>query len=302
MFVANKSHEIPLLTAMSNGRERHFSVIELSTRFPWFFVNTVTRDGPDSFLCSYCCAWEKELLQLCRPSADRVVLSVQQLSPSGGNGRWGFREISRVWQAEHAAGIEIAVLEDEAGQIFSGGFGAAPPVDLRNQTLIFVASDQVEKRRRKRAPTAKLANPLLHVGPPHPLHPVSAAELAKLLGHNEQFVLRLEEAGELFSVADAHPGRLFPMFQAWSGLNPAFMGHVLRALRCHRADLPPLEFFSQEDPQLQMLMPAEVLVGKIFFDRPLDAGAIEILLDGPDRRYSYVVAAAQSYATDSPTN
>lgn len=299
MFVANEICELPLLTALSGHQERHYSVMEITTRFPWFMVNVLVDAGGERYVRSFCCSWDRELVKLCMPSEGRVVRSVQQIvSADTPSAQWTIREIAKVWRAEYRGDLDVAVLEDTSGSVFSGIFGAAPPGDLKNQTLLFAAvAAQKRPKRRK-----KLPNPYLYAGKTDPLETVTASVLGEMMGGlDESAVAELESRGELFSMALAEPGdtKAFPAFQGWSCVPTGAIGRILNCLRRHRSDAPLIHFFTHASQKLDMLTPVEVLIGKLITERSVDAGATEILGDGFDRRLAYVVAAAECYAAET---
>lgn len=298
MFVGRQQCELPAMAVLDRRTDaRHYLAVEVSLRLPWFVVNTVLVAERKRFLQTHCCAWERDVADLCMPSPNRQVASIQQMSPvTHPPGGWAIRQISKVWRARRPDGTEEVVLEDDEGEAFSGAFGAPPAADLSDRQLLFSADppQKVADRRRRAVPGRPQVS--LVDRPGDLMAELTAKQLGELLGGvDEHAVSELESRGELFSVATDGIGR-YPAFQAWPTLPRHAIADVLKALRTYDTTVDAREFFWSLNPDLDMLGPVEVLVGALLRERAVHEDVPALLASSPEDRVRLVVAAAQAHA------
>ncbi len=132
-----------------------------------------------------------------------------------------------------------------------------------------------------------------------PISPLSADELGKALGVNEEAVRLREQAGELFSIVRLQRSRdrEYPAFQAWPGVAGEPLAQVLAILRDH-SGTAAYGFFTSPNEELAGLTPIEVLVARVTHPRKLDKHTASLLSAPNNERVEAVLEAASAYAAD----
>lgn len=130
-----------------------------------------------------------------------------------------------------------------------------------------------------------------------PISPLSADELGKALGVNEETVRLREQAGELFSIVrpQRNRGREYPAFQAWPGVAGEPLAQVLAILRPH-GGTAAYGFFTSPNEELVGLSPIEVLIARVTNARELDKHTALLLSAPANERIAVVMEAASAYA------
>ena len=300
MFVGRDVCELPVMAALDRRNDaRYYLAVELSIRLPWFVVNTVVLSDKQRYLQSMCCAWERDVADLCVTTDTRHVVSIQQMAPvDEPPGSWAIRHIAKVWRALRPDGTEEVVLQDNAGTEFSGAFGAAPSGDLSNRQLLFsleLAPKKPAAKRRSDMASPNAQAPVLH-RTVDPMSKLTADRLGHLLGGlDADAVIALESRGQLFSVI-VDGRRLYPAVQASPTLPRTAIADVLAVLKTYEASVDPHDFFASLCADLDLLSPIEVLLGGLLRARAVHEDVPQVLAASVDQRIRLVVAAAEAHA------
>lgn len=128
MFITNDVFEVPVPAALGRPGDHYFRTIELGVRCAWFTVTFQLADDPMRPLHTYCCSWDRQVLDLLRGDAGLVIASIQQLRPTGGRqAGWEMHNVRRIWTAwDSQQEMELLIFEDEQGCEFEGWLGEAP--------------------------------------------------------------------------------------------------------------------------------------------------------------------------------
>jgi hypothetical protein len=130
-----------------------------------------------------------------------------------------------------------------------------------------------------------------------PVAPLSAIELGRLLGLDDDSVRERERVGTLFSILRpaTKKGREYPAFQAWPGIAGEPLVRALTALA--PADgATAYGFFISVTDLLVGLSPIEVLLGKPLTAREYDTDATRLLNAPKEERLVAVEKAAAATA------
>lgn len=138
MFITNEVFEVPALAALGRLGDRYFRTIELSLRSAWFTVTFQLADDPMKLLHTYCCSWDRQILDWLRGDVGVVITSIQQLRPTGGRqAGWEMRDVRRIWTAwDSSQEMELLIFEDAQGAEYEGWLGEAPRGPLSQRTLV----------------------------------------------------------------------------------------------------------------------------------------------------------------------
>jgi hypothetical protein len=298
MFVAKSICEAPAMAALARNGDRFFHAMEISGFLPWFIVTATITEGDERYGWTVCCAWDRDVADICRPVNGREVRSIQQVCPSGDRSSgWQLRNIAKLWHARQSQGLEVVVLEDDDGQEFCGEFGAAPPHDLGPRELLFTAATPAApKAARKPRNAASGAAGNAVAARPDSVKGVSASEFGHLLGGvSEMEVLLMEARGELFSIkGEGDVGRLYPAYQAWPEVPRTVFVDVLKILNAG-GEKSPHSFFNSLNNDLGWLAPVEVLIGAPLRHHDQREDAPAILALSADERHRLVIAAAHTH-------
>lgn len=136
-----------------------------------------------------------------------------------------------------------------------------------------------------------------------PLAPMTASEMGKALGVDEQAVHSKERAGQLFSIVrrSRNRGQEFPAFQIWPGVTGEPLERALAAL------VPPGEkgpvtgttaygFLTSPTYLLGDLAPMELLLGRQLGCRQIDVKSQAVLESGAAERLELVIQTARTIA------
>jgi hypothetical protein len=137
MFISHDSFEVCVPPPLSRPGCRYFEAMELSLHTAWYVVTFYKTDDPMRLLHTFCCGWDRKILDWLQTGPRFVVTSVQQIRPTcGPQAGWAMDCIRRMWTATDADGQEVLILEDVLGQEYEGLRGAAPKAPLLNRTLL----------------------------------------------------------------------------------------------------------------------------------------------------------------------
>jgi transcriptional regulator with XRE-family HTH domain len=97
MFVSRPSYCIPLPPELTDPGERHWKVLEVFSRLPWFLTTVRSGEGDESFEMTFCFCWETDIIDMIAANLHTKVTSLQMLQPlATDKPGWSIRSIAKI--------------------------------------------------------------------------------------------------------------------------------------------------------------------------------------------------------------